>query len=630
MIYDFKVLLEGVETRDLGDWVDIETKSMNKLENTEQKINDLENVEWFEIDQQQIDSNNKAELEAVKQQADMVLQSFNHLQDTQMNEENVKDVVTALQNYLKAQSLLNTGINLPNDFIIDWDINSILSITKNMNQDIKQRIFWTNWSDALGKLSTYREDRMDDAVKNWTIETEKGVDIKRAWYYLRESFLNKINTAEQKKWETKLQAQYRALKELYNQRNFVDAVCSIINTVCWWEKRTTLNFDNNYYSDVIAEFQNKILSEWTKDEKNLLFNGMNNKKKVDWKLWFNTLKLLIQKSWVGERVDFEGPKGPSLSVDNLQEKEAVELDTGDNIPKMPLTMADLSNFWQLVQWWTKFEFYNWSVEIDGKNPDFVKTQPWTNEKFIRIGNVNYFIDPQSEQKNRVGQSNVMDVDWNVLGTKIQIWTFNDGKFNWTEIIVDLDGKEKSSTKFDEVKRRPDNDDWVEWQLWVKRFRWKWRIDMFEGWDDTKRISKEQLKNLDKNDLNWILDESINAYKQVKHKPSWIWQTNLERITFKILKDTGINDKFSDFSEDAERVSDWFLGLKYWFGSNFEKDLREKDQEKTTDELCNKLWDWFKVSDIADFKEKEKTQGDRLLNRLLILKKYVNTKWEKKE
>ena len=626
MIYDFKVLLEGggIETRPVGGSVDIETEAMDKLKNTEQKINDLEKVEWFEIDQQQIDSNNKVELEAVKQQADVVLQNFNQLQD--LNDDNCAEAVAALQNYLKAQSLLNTGINLPDGFAIDWDINSILSITRDMNPDIKQRIFWAIWSAVLAKLSTYREDRMDDAVKIWTIENETGVDIKKAWYYLRESFLHKINTTEQKKGETKLQAQYRALKGLYDQPNFVNAVCTIIDEVCWWDPRSTLNFDDKYYSDVVAEFQNKILSEWTKEEKDLLFNGMNNKKKVDWKLWFNTLKLLIQKSWVGEKLDFEGPEGPSLSVDNLQAKETVELDTWTNISKMPLTMADLSNFWQLVQWWTRFEFYNWSVEIDGKKPDFVKTQPWTNEKFIRIGNENYFIDPQSEQKNRVEQSNIIDVDWSVLGTKIQIWTFNDGKFNWTEIVVDLDGKEKRSTKFDEVKRRPDNDEWVEWQLWVKRFRWKWRIDMFEGGDDTKRISKEQLKNLDKDDLNWILDESINAYKEVKHKPSWIWQTNLERITFKILKDTGINDKFSDFSEDAERVSDWFLGLKFWFGSNFEKDLREKDQEKTTEELCSKLWDWFDVSDIADFNKEEKTQGDRLLNRLLILKKYVDFKF----
>ncbi|MBQ7616586.1 hypothetical protein IJS64_00965 [bacterium] len=47
MIYDFKVLLEGgdIETRPVGGSVDIETEAMDKLKNTEQKINDLEKVE---------------------------------------------------------------------------------------------------------------------------------------------------------------------------------------------------------------------------------------------------------------------------------------------------------------------------------------------------------------------------------------------------------------------------------------------------------------------------------------------------------------------------------------------------------------------------------------------------------
>ena len=637
MIYNFKMLLEN-------NWAEVSSNSdvLNESNQDQRisvaeisKIEEVRALENSDAAQQMGDENIK-EMDRIKNDAISKIEAFKDKTKEDMISD--PDFIKAIQTIISLNTL-GQGALLGNAYVrIDgnfqtlqslWSVETwydvIYKLQGQPNWDLLKSVFLKLLGKTEADYNQYISEKTSTVTEMTSLEGLTSIDdLDDKHFNWALGVFNAINPGTND-WK----GSFGIIKNLLSNDDNKGFIAAKILMVKYLK-------ENNATGDITIEdiktwdlsTKNKIVEAFQQTQMDNWADSVKTSWWVDWKLWLNTFKLLkdLQEKTIQNNI------APNLLSNNERFNEIfIDLWVNLTMDKVVSQLWEWNdeqwvlNFKEGVvseDWWVKYI----NLKINGENSRYaIDFQDGYNWMWIKTLSIPHEVrDPKDPSKTIIKYERIM-----------RIWKFVWWKFEWQEFRkYDGDDSEISRRSIDDTSSAA-----------LKKFKWeyddewnykgKWRFTIIENkvdedWNivkekDTKRLSKEQLANLDSETINRFLDEAISAYKETEHKPSKIWRINLERVTLKILEDAGINGKFANISRDAERVSKGFLGLKHGFRSKFDKELRDGDKKKTTKDLCKKLWEWFDISGIDGFKEEERTQGDRLINRLLILKKFVNTK-----
>ena len=308
---------------------------------------------------------------------------------------------------------------------------------------------------------------------------------------------------------------------------------------------------------------------------------------------------------------------------------------------MPTNMTELNDFW--VWWDGSFSFY-WET---GNTVEWKDDYVWVdgNWEFVQIGDKRYHIDKAwigagTDLVRTKREIHTYEIDWEQRTEYVdvvRIGTFNE---NWVLIAwkeIKSDNWDQQSTEF--FGSKPRGNDAQESHFWAVTLwenpEWsKWRIDLFwADWIDSKRFSKDQLNSLDCADCSSIIDQAIKMYDATSHKPSEVWRYNLNRIVYRILKDTQVYDALAQNYwtqfDTPKTASHMLLWMDTGFYTNPDKQLKQKHIENKDKDVADILKinldglkeAWYK--EITEFTE-DTTKWEQIKNRLLMLKAFLNT------
>lgn len=456
----------------------------------------------------------------------------------------------------------------------------------------------------------------------------------------------------------------KVMEKVKTDKNFVNALNTLLKN---FGIDTWIAFDKSKKSDAITAFQNLFIDEvdddnWWKKKvaKNIcqtLYWTTDVTKIVDGRLWIRTLNAIVNWESTKDLLRKWAKREKELKVTVAPETKENKDDKWEVIKEMPRTINELRKYWKFTKE-GGFVFY-WEKDGEEWGKDYVKTDP-EGKKFITIWETNYYLDDPTKQ-NFIDRSNwteVVQKYWeNVTEyhNLIRLWSMDWKVFVWQEfLIVDWKPKEtlnagpvrkwaedpQFKSRLKGVKMNWENENWeIVEPSDKKKNRPRWRIDLYDkDWKDTKRLSKEQLDSLSVEDVNWVLDEAMDLYEKTEHRPTTIWQTNLNRILNKVMERTKWFGKIRvNPDEDGFRAaSHVILWMNKWFSSNPNKVLEESDINDVKDDVLMTLLD-VKKSEVEDYDENIKYDWSmrkwrHIINRLRILKAYVNkeeNKWEAK-
>ena len=596
-------------------------------------------------------------LKNMESQANLILKDINDNTEN-ISPEQLKAMLSllAINEIRHPWSILKEPNN--NGIIVNWTIDQLLAIVGSQPENFKSLL--GNWTKVLRKLvdernkaaeTKFNEARAteEETYKNeGTVEAELNANKltpDHARMYIKNLLTDsEINSGSVNDRFVKIR------KKFQSNKVFEQAIDVLINSC----KKFAL--DNNWsdldsfkgltddpiglenmQSDKIKQFQEFASKCKDKDIAAIIKRDMNWKNGIDGKLWFNTLSAIVE---ITEIVEKKYKPGDIITINNSVERWAEEWLP---IDRMPTTI-----------WWLNNEYWKFwdgnKFQFDQKYIEKVNTE-WT-KLAVNIEWKKYLLNPENPGDLWFRQTEkkyvTRDADWNEIvkyGQELTFWKFDgDNRFEWTTISIGPDWKQIQSTYFDETRTRyegksPKKE--VKWQMAVYRlwnnidqdwnFRWKWRIDLFTD-DDAKRLNKDQLNSLDAQDITFVIDQAMAAYDETKHKPSEVWRYNLNRIVYSTMKRTGGFDDLNAPFDTPKTVSHIILWMDTWFFSNPEKKIKESDINDINDE---KLMKMLKISkdDVKDYKElkydwKETTKWDQIINRLKILKAFVEKNKDK--
>ena len=453
--------------------------------------------------------------------------------------------------------------------------------------------FWKKAISLLDKVilgsktvNDFMEQKTFDKIRGWVFE--KGTD---ELYHINQeeaaTFLKNtewVNNAENPR------EFYEKLKKEKNSLLWENVIASIQSLL---EVKQDWNLESIRKDDI---------SNWQRDHKDdeifksYKVNGksLSEAQIVDWKLWIMTIRALIA-SWTEINKTAYNVSDKMNMSGNTDRKDAKEFDIDHDFDHMEtnnqsklMYSQNLQNYWE---WWDKgFQFKNWW--IDGEWRRFVELD-WNRllEKWEAKEGRGLFDTSRKLLRTYVDENGN---EHPIYRDSLSMGDFEDNILvKWQELAL-KDWKQVSSTSFDKYR---DRGDW-EWKsrIWVVRiwdsidnngdFRGKWRIDLF--WeDDTKRLNKDQLKNLNFDDISHVLDQAIAAFKETHHKPSEVWRYNLNRIIDRVLSEVWkkhesavilrqIAWKDSFYWEWPKSRVENFFNLNDWLRSNLDHKIDKDD------------------------------------------------------
>jgi len=625
MLYKFNRFYEGNNLDEWGWWLQENNEiNPNDLKISEQEIKEIENIDTSLSTNEEmkwlIDTKSKNFLNSLMDESNNILEN-------QWSDEQEK--IKAIYSLLKIQKILHpwsitSDIKMNNNMTSDW----LLAIVWNNPQGF-ETVLWKKWVAFLDGFVKAKEKDIVRKVENWediSLEEWK-ISLEKSKTYMKKLLGD---------WDGKnISQMYKILSAHFNDNNFIPAVNALIDKACTNLNinlntvETTITFnENTKKSGKIKAFQEAIV-KWYKTNGRPNELWYNNRNGIDWQLWWKTLKVILDNSWVNE---FSYNLASDTKLKDSTSDRMEIIDTWKEADNLPTDIVVLWNFWEFKNW--KFEFYSeWEKDCIQSNPHF------PNDKFVKIWWKKYYIWELSDNnpekvknpsyfkqmaKPYMGfddQGNRVQFIW----TRICFWNFDGNDLiDWSEIILDKDWKQIKSTETGPVVKVWDNDEKIiytkirwkenEWEK-TSTFEAKWR---FEFWD-TKRLNDEQLDALVNNQeaLVKVLDKCKLLYSETKHKPSEIWRYNLSNIIVESLKKYD-SKWYSDiigqlwWIEDRKWIVQKFLGLKYWMFSNPKNEIKwDKNKE-------------FPKIDGIEY-DKENNQWDRICNAL----KYLSAKVGKK-
>lgn len=407
--------------------------------------------------------------------------------------------------------------------------------------------------------------------------------------------------------------------------------------------------DKTMYSEKVRLFQ-KIAYDM-EDYKDIIGAWMAADKAADGKLWYNTLDALLKINRFNDRFQVKTDrKEVNKWVERTQDWKEAE--------KYPDNVKRILSMWEF---WAdgKFKFYNWEK---GKEDYVQEDDKW---KFVNIWWERYYIeweckcwDEFNKFKQVVKPYIWFDENWNEITLYKRILSFwkvhENWRFEWTKVTIDWNQKQVKSETFDAPKERTIWDkkvpsSIVDVKLWNKiddkwDFKWKWRIDLFTD-KDKKTLNEKELNSLDKSDILAFLNKAIRNYKETNHKPSEIWQSNLNLVIDLAIRELHKENNWDvlwDLVKNAdpstwyfakglspeERVSK-FLNLDYGLSSNPDHKINKNNLEG---DAAKKYEEAETNADKRNIRKWEK-QWVRIINRLewlvaVLEKSKILDKWEK--
>lgn len=606
--------------------------------------------------------------------------------------ENNQEQVKAILTFLKVKSFYWDGISL--DFswvdIKNWTAADLVKLLwYNYNKELLKSVWWDIWEqlvDLVDTIFSRYKDYVMDEINNkslwernpewrgsWLVENpewstgwgepEWGEPI--PWWgteAAKEEFKFDNTTAvlyikdliwdisqETIKDTKEVSRQYKIVMDKINSdKNFLNA----LNTLLKNFGISDISFDpKTKKSDAISAFQSKFIEddgEWGEKVNQAweqLYWTNDVLKVVDWRLWIRTMNAII--NWK-ETQDLLASRWREVKreVHVAAEKKENLDDKWDVISEIPRTLNELNKYWNYSkEWW--FVFYGENSEEWWK--DFVKTDS-DGKKFVSIWETQYYLDDDSKENFVKREHKKVEVEkyWDIVTEyhdSIKIWKIDWDSFIWQEfILVDWNPKESlyswagkredgSQFKSDIIRGNMDNPENPD-----NYYDSKWRIDLFdENWNDTKRLSEEQLNSLSVSDVSWILEQAMILYEKTNHKPSEVWRYNLNRIVYSVMKRTDWFRNLNPEFDTPKTVAHMILWMDSWFFSDPSKKLKESDINDITDEKLMTMLNVDK-NKIKDYNNQMKydwsmKKRDQIINRLRILKAFVddsNNKWEVKK
>ncbi len=622
-----------------------EIKKIEEINNylNPKKTENSETNEWSEqLDNAKIKINqiDDAFLTDIKRQWELILKWIKY----EKWKEPTAQQITAMLSLLKIYQMRNPW-SIKWDIPLNWNFDTVLNIVWDIPKNFQW--FMEDSSEVVAYLDEVFKERKesdkrdyDEGAEKWNIENNWEVSL-----YKAKKYIDTLIADIEKNWWDSVKSKYQYLRYKLNKDpwSFEKAVNSLLSKCA--EKNPALAVEWSFslsdgpVSSAIQEFQRKAKNEY---ETWLTSWGLKNW--VDGKLWYNTL-LVIQKVVDIVESDFK----PAEREVKLWESTERKLDWKE-AEKYPDNVKRILSMWEF---WAdgKFKFYNWE-----KGKDYVQHDD--NWNFVNIWWERYYIDWEcgdlwdefNKFKQEVKPYMWYDEHWNekVLYKRIlSFWKIHKNwMFEWTKVTIDWNEKQVKSQTFDAPKERTIWDkkvpsSIVDVKIWNKiddkwDFKWKWRIDLFTD-KDKKTLNEKELNSLDKNDILAFLNKAINNYKETNHKPSWIWQANLNLVIDLAIRELRKEDNravlweliknadpstwyFAKGLSPEERVSK-FLNLDPGLYSNPDNIINKNNLE----------WEELKkYNSLETNAEKRKyrstlKQWDRIINRLKLLQKALEWK-----
>ena len=640
MIYDSKVLFEwsaGPETNNYG-WYEVSKEAgKNVIDDTERAF--IESTDLSPEAQQKLKEGVvKTNNEGLKNLQEQAMDIINSVKDNNYND---PEVIKAIQSLLRIHAIQNNLVTTWGVIAIDGDLLSLKGVfwwgdnfIKNYIDELPQLkwiVWWAEIVKALNvifwvdesKIQTKQDyDEQLQQLESWTnaaefanITDEMAVDLLKRY----------IDSGD---------AKGKSVADFYKEHKWnkysmyvVASVQKLFDLSVTWDP-------SNITEDLIRAKQDAMQNDSA-------FDWMT--KKVDWKLWIATLRALVHtKAWVDPSTFQNNNWILDLSWNKAKESnEDAEKLKYTKIDNMPTNMTELNN--NLWVWWDEsFSFY-WETGNIVEWKDYV----WTDGiwEFVQIGDKRYHIDKVwigagTDLIRTKREIHTYEIDWEQRTEYVdvvRIGTFNE---NWVLIAwkeIKSDNWDQQSTEF--FGSKPRGNDAQESHFWAVTLwenpEWsKWRIDLFwADWIDSKRFSKDQLNSLDAADCSSIIDQAIKMYDATSHKPSEVWRYNLNRVVYRILKDTQVYDALAQNYwtqfDTPKTASHMLLWMDTGFYTNPDKQLKQKHIENTDKDVAEILHvdldklkeSWYK--EITEFTE-ETTKWEQIKNRLLMLKAFLNT------
>ena len=637
MIYDFKMLLlETPSEPDPNTSVDADNlysitdkKELDAIEGVDQDL-DNKKLEWF------IDAENQQTLDKIAQQCNNIIDAYNNpnMADKNISKDQVAQAILSLIRINQIMwkiwwEKINTKSSNSTETLI-----AVLGT----NQDFINGVVSILWNEKIG---TIVNDFISEKTQSIN-ESNQEIDSNNNAIVKLEEILNSV-------WNWSVSEKYRVLRNTLNanptQKNeFQNYVTSLINQLCDDIPPVQLNdkFKDDKDGGAIKQIQEAVynsrdngaqyMAAWKALRSWMVADNVPDDKakdKVcDWILGANTLQSLINfaKAWLN--FDKQSALEQWWKVTKLEWQERVVLKEGAD--KIPDDIVDLKKYWTFGE--------NWSF-ICNENLINV-SRDFPNDQFVMIWWERYYLwwISKDNPDNKPGVNLIQQLDYpykaynsdseytEMHWKRICFWTVdtsNDFQVK-TEIIVDKDWNQlKSRIMWPEVKIGDGQEQLMftkirgkevtdgEWENQRQRFEAKWRIEF----GDTKKMDESQLDALinDKAALTWVLEQSIDAYKDTMHKPSKVWRYNLSNIIVETLKKDDINRYnaiVADLKDDdRHEIVQQFFGLKYWMYSNPENEIREENQWVTYP--GDVKWETVQYVD-------EENQWDRICNALTYL------------
>ena len=635
MFYNFNRFYQVLDTD--GNWA---IQEKNEINANDLKISpeEIAKIEWIDKD---LSANEEMkwliDQESKKFLVNLISESKKILENQWSDKQ---EKIRALYSLLKIQQILYPWSIEPNiDMSGDMTSDGLLSIMWN-NPAWFTGVIWQSWVDFVKSFITDKEEDVKTNVRDWKDikDVNDWISLVKAKTYMQ-NLLGNWNGVD-------VSSMYSTLSAHFDDDNFIPAVNALIDEAC---KKLNINLNTNEAtvtfdvktkkSDKIKAFQKAMVS-WYKANGEVNMLSYNKNTGIDWQLWWKTLKVILDKSWVTEEFSFNITGEGWLKEWN--ERKEIE-DIWREFDNLPTDIVALRNFWKFENW--KFVFHDkWDKDCIQSNPNF------PNDKFVKIWWKKYYIweisddNPEKDKNPNYFKQIPKPYIWlddegnrvQFVWTRICFWNFDGNDLiDWSEILLDKDWKQIKSTetgptvtvwdkdekivytkiRWKEKKWTDDNWEENEREGTTSTFEAKWR---FEFWD-TKRLNNEQLDALINNGeaLVKVLNKCILLYSETNHKPSEIWRYNLSNIIVATLKK--YDDKwYSDilgqlwWIEDRKWIVQKFFGLKHWMFSNPKNEIKW-DTEKKYPEITGVKY------------EEEKNQWDRICNALKYLSAIVDKK-----
>ena len=627
----------------------IDEGEIKKIEDINKTLSAAETAEWHETIKAKINQIDNEFLEDIKKQCNLILSEIkseweeNQLRD--LTEEQSKAILSLLKIKQiqfpwsitaeitidsKSESVFNTIWTKPDVFKWILPDNVIAYLNKKIakNEESERNKYK---EDIVINKNIYETSNTEESeVDNQNSESDelKRVSPEKAKIYLQ-SLISEISVDTKVSSKEIVKSNFEKVrKESRKNTLFIPAVDALINKIYPELSGITLSLNPKMYSEKIRKFQNKASNNDTYKE--ILKQWWLKNDWVDGVLWYNTLKAILD---INQLEDWFKPAENEVKVDNKVENRDKIWERVEEAPLSVFNLQDLGTFWPDNEFIIK---------------DSLIQKEWDSE-FINIWWDRYFIKWWSDADYKINQLRTkyiwFDENWvqrEMYKNVLTFWKIEKWKFvEWNQITVDWNGNQIKMSKLDAKKIRIEWNEKVEWSIWVVnvwnkfdngKFNWKWRIVLFQDGKDTKRLEEKQLDSFDYEDFSRILDLAVDVYSSTWHKPSSIWQDNMNDIVYYIMKKSGWLWLGYLDAENArvKRISHMILWLNSGFYTNPSKKLEEDDLNEYTDDVILRRLGLSKFPEgYEDLKNKnEVKKGDHIKNRLLILNDFLKEKQSK--